>query len=230
MSEKNRQEFILETIKVFIWPTLIVVAVLWLGTDLKEILKSRTWKVGIIEVGDRVSNLGNTLQDELLLQKDYLDKIRENRADVNKVEEYVGKAIESIENAQKGIKKEVQTIQEAIPQGLNPELGKASPIVEQKGTTVQNPNTANGWETLGFDYILDKEVNKAIEAFSHAEKIWPDYHNVSEIRKLLIQNRGELEQAASPKWKEIYQKVTTRFSWGMPSDVRNKMQKHITGQ
>ena len=230
MPEKNRPEFILEAIKIFIWPTLAVVAILWLGTDLKEIIKNRTWKIGIIEVGDRISNLGNTLQDELLLQKDYLNKILANPADPNKVKEYASKAIESIESAQKGVKKEVQNIQEAIPQGLTPELGQKAPAVEQKEASEKKPNTAKEWEAIGFKYLLARDVKSAIEAFSEAEKIWPDYHNVAEIRKLLVQNRGSLEQLGGQKWQEIYQKVATQFSWGMPPDLREQMQKYIEGQ
>ena len=36
---------------------------------------SRTWKIGIMAVGDCVSDLEKTLQNELLVQRGYLDKI-----------------------------------------------------------------------------------------------------------------------------------------------------------
>jgi len=227
MSEKSRAEVILEAIRIFIWPALVVLAVLWLGTDLKEILKSRTWKIGIIEVGDRVSNLGNTLQDELLMQKDYLDQILSNPADTDKVKEYATRAIESIENAQKGINKEIQNIKQAIPRRAAAEPVQEAP---EKGTSEREPSTAKEWENLGFKYLLARDGQAAIDAFSQAEKIWPDYHNVSEIRRLLVQNRTSLEQTNSPKWKNVYEEVINQFSWGMPSEVRQQMQEYIAGK
>lgn len=227
MTEKSRPELVLEAIRIFIWPTLIVFAVLWLGTDLKEILKSRTWKIGIVEVGDRISNLGNSLQNALLVQEGYLNKILANPTDTSKVKEYASQAIEAIENAQKGAKKDVQNIKEAIPQSLPPGLVQEAPA---KGASEKEPSTAKEWETLGFKYLLTKNIQLAIQAFSQAEKLWPDYHNVSEISKLLVQNRGSLEETNSHRWKEIYEKIITQFSWGMPREVRDEMQEYIAGK
>ena len=49
MVDKNRAELILEIVKIFIWPVLIVLTALWLGPDLKDMLKDRTWKIGVVE-------------------------------------------------------------------------------------------------------------------------------------------------------------------------------------
>jgi hypothetical protein len=54
MAEKSTGELLIETTKVFIWPALLVVGALWLGDELKEILKNRNWKIGIVEVGERI--------------------------------------------------------------------------------------------------------------------------------------------------------------------------------
>jgi hypothetical protein len=220
MTEKSRSEFILEIVKTLIWPALIILAVFWLGSDLKEMLKSRTWKIGIIEVGDRITTLKDTMQSEFLLQKDYLDKILSNYKDPGKVQEYANKALISIENAQKGVKKDIQTIQENIPITL--------PVaVSQKKTNGNKPNTAQGCEALGFKYLMEKEIDPAIEAFSESERIWPDYHNVAEIRRLLTERRETLKTKDSHQWKLLYQIILKQFSWGIPSEVRQQMQKDI---
>lgn len=225
MADKSRTELILEIAKVFIWPLLIVLAVLWLGPDLKEILKNRTWKIGVVEVGDRVSNLKDTMQDSLLVQKDYLSKINNNAANPEKIKELTAAAIQDIENIQKGVKKEIQNIQDVIPQrGIIQTEVSVSPKQLSEKTT---PISAKDWESQGFKYILERDVNAAINSFSEAEKNWPNYHNVAEIRRELVSERQALVSKESPKWKELYQHLLNELSWGMPAEVRQRMQNYL---
>ncbi|NTW07518.1 MAG: hypothetical protein HGA29_06710, partial [Syntrophaceae bacterium] len=139
MAEKSRLELILEAIKILIWPVLIVSGILWLGDDFKEILKSRTWKIGgVIEVGDRISNLQSTLQDELISQKDSFNQIITNSADPVKVRNLATVALKDIESAQKGVAKEIQNIQQTIPETQRQLSGQSFP----KETNMKNPRTA----------------------------------------------------------------------------------------
>jgi hypothetical protein len=199
-----------------------------LGDDFKDILKSRTWKIGgVIEVGDRVSNLQSTLQDELLSQKDSLNKIISNSADPVKVRNFATVALNDIESAQKGVKKEIQSIQQTIPQALSTAQGQLSEQPAHQETNTKNPRTAKDWEILGFKHLMSRDVASSIQAFSEAEKIWPDYHNVSEIRQLLSKNKEALGTKESTMWKELYQTLLNNFSWGMPSEIRQEMQKYL---
>jgi hypothetical protein len=183
-------------------------------------LKSRTWKIGIIEVGDRVSNLESTLQDELLQQQDYLDQILADPTDAEQVKTYAARAKEAIANAREGIRKEVRHIRETIPEQRPAE---PAPDVQNSGAQ-EKPTTAKGWERLGFGYLIDKNVQAATEAFSEAQKIWPDYHNVSEIRSLLVRRQDALKQRDAAAWENVYREILEKYSWGMPLDVREKMQ------
>lgn len=216
MSGKSRAEFILEVIKLLLWPTLIVIAVMWLQDDVMDLLKSRTWKIGIIEVGNKIENLENTVQGELILQKDYLIKILNNSSDSTKVREYVHLAMGSIENAQSGVKKDIQSIQETIPER------RESQLVSQQ-TMEEKPKTAKRWEYLGFNNLVEMEIDDAIEAFTESEKLWPNYHNVSEIRLLLVEKREILKAKDSPEWRALYNEILEKYSWGMPSDIRQKL-------
>jgi hypothetical protein len=226
MADKSRAELILEIIKVFIWPVLIVLAVMWLGTDLKEILKSRTWKIGVVEVGDRISNLKDSMQDSLLVQKDYLAKINANAVNPGKVKELTTAAIQDIENTQKGVKKEIQNIQDVIPQRSIIPTEELSVSPRQKFEKT-GPTSARDWELQGFKYILERDVSAAINSFSEAEKNWPNYHNVAEIRRGLVSEKQTLISKESPKWKELYQHLLNELSWGMPADVRQQMQAYL---
>jgi len=231
MTEKSRPEFVLEAIKIFIWPVLIIAGVIWLGDDFKDILKSRTFKIGgVLEVGERVSALQSTLQDELLSQKDALNKILAHSADPGKVQNFATEALNNIEKAQLGVKKEIQNIQKNIPQALPAESGQPSIPQTQQEANAKNPRTARDWETLGFKHLIAWEVEPSIQAFAEAEKIWPDYHNVAEIRQLLSNNKEALGTRESPGWKEVCQKILTEYSWGMPPDVRQDMQKYVAQQ
>jgi hypothetical protein len=224
--EKSRAELVLEFIKTFLWPVLIVLAAVWFGPDLKEILKNRTWKIGVVEVGDRISNLKDSMQDSLLAQQDYLAKIKDNAANPEKVKELADAAALDIGNTQRGVKKEIQNIQDVIPQkpimAADESTTKASP---NKGQV--SPTNAREWELLGFKYILGRDVNDAIEAFAEAEKDWPNYHNVAEIRRELVRNRQTLAANDSPKWKEFYQHLLKELSWGMPADVRQQINNYL---
>ena len=224
MAEKSRTELMLEVIKILIWPVLIVSGIFWLGDDFKEILKSRTWKIGgVIEVGDRISNLQSTLQDELISQKDALNKIIANSADPVKVRNLAAAALKDIESAQKGVAKEIENIQQTIPETQRQLSGQSFPQEANR----KNPRTARDWENIGFKHLISRDVASAIQAFSEAEKIWPDYHNVSEIRQLLVRNKELLETKESAAWKELYQTLLRQYSWGMPPEIRQEVQKNL---
>ena len=231
MPEKSRPELILEAVKILIWPFLIVIGVIWLGNDFREILKSRTFKIGgVLEVGERVSALQGGLQNELISQKDALNKILAHSADPAKVHDFASEALNSIENAQKEATKEIQQIQEiqkTIPQALQAESGQPPGPQARQETNVKNLRTAKDWEIRGFKQIIAWDAAAAIEAFSEAEKLWPDYHNVAEIRQLLIKNKEALGTKESPRWKEVCRKILNEHSWGMPPDVRREMQKVV---
>jgi hypothetical protein len=83
--------------------------------------------------------------------------------------------------------------------------------------------TAGEWEREGFNQVLNKDVDAAIEAFSQSEKLQPKYHNVSEIRKLLEADRVMLDDAAkkgdTTPWLRLYAELLVKYSWRMPKDI-----------
>lgn len=220
MSEKTKPELILESIKIFLWPVVILVAIFWFGSDLKDMLKNRSFKIGLVEVGDRISNLEGSVQGGLISQKDYLDQILENAKDSAKVRELTTSALQNIKNAQIGINKEIQNISKAVP-----EFTQSMP--EQVKSVSSQGLTAQDWEEKGFQALLNREVNGVIQALTESEKIRPDLHNVSEIRRLLVKNKELLKDPESKKWKTVYQEILKNYSWGMPSYARQQMENYI---
>ncbi len=98
-------------------------------------------------------------------------------------------------------------------------------------TSVPPREAAADAELKGFDFLVSKDAEGSIQAFALAEKLWPTYHNVAEIRKLLEENRAAL--VAAPKdgksepWTKVYRLVLSRYSWGLPADVKAKLNEQI---
>src|SRR5262249_10756835 len=82
-------------------------------------------------------------------------------------------------------------------------------------------------EAKGFQYILQKDADAALQAFTEAEKLWPTYHNVTEIRRLLKQNHDELAKAPkgekSVAWSNLYSALLGPYKWGIPPEVLSRL-------
>lgn len=113
-----------------------------------------------------------------------------------------------------------------------PESFNVTQVVSPVASTSGNPRAeaANG-ELKGFDFLVSKDAEAALQAFASAEKLWPSYHNVAEIRKLLEDNRAALgaapREGRSEAWSNVYRTLISKYSWGMPADVKNKLTEQL---
>jgi|GEM_PF-2474843 len=225
-SSKSKAELILEYVKVFIWPVLITIAVLVYHNLALDIIKNRKWKVGIVEVGERVETLEKAVQEQLIFQKDNLESIKEHANNPDKVKQIADMLLLSLKNTQVGVKQEARSIganiERPVQQGSSQDGAKYNS--EAKKST---PTTAVEWEKQGFSYLLSKNIDDALRAFTEAETIWPDFHNVSEIRSLLVKEKNFAKGGATTNWNRIYNSILKDYSWGMPSDARKKMQQLV---
>ncbi|MBF0227711.1 MAG: adenylate/guanylate cyclase domain-containing protein [Desulfobacterales bacterium] len=97
---------------------------------------------------------------------------------------------------------------------------------KENNTNLEKKNlTALDWEEKGFNYLLEKNINDALYAFSKAEEIWPDYHHVSEIRVLLNNEKDSDEN--DNKWKRIFSIIISKYSWGIPSEIKKQMDEFL---
>ena len=84
-------------------------------------------------------------------------------------------------------------------------------------------NSAQSWEERGFSYLLSRDVENAITAFRNSENALNAYHQVYEIARYLNENRSKLADSNAEFWKTAIRKITTDFSWGMPTDIKNRL-------
>ena len=86
-------------------------------------------------------------------------------------------------------------------------------------------------EKKGFAFLISKDVEGALQAFTEAEELWPKYHSVAEIRKLLDENRSALaaapKQGKSEAWSKVYRIILTDYSWKMPEDAKKKLSEEL---
>lgn len=140
----------------------------------------------------------------------------------------------------------VQLLNDNSPTKFNPHVAD-----QLKAGTIQLPDTFNvtqdisptapassnsradaaDLELKGFTYLIGKDVDAALQAFSEAERLWPNYHSVAEIKKLLAENHSALSAAPkegkSEAWSNVYRVIVTKYSWQMPDEVKKKLSAEI---
>ncbi len=102
---------------------------------------------------------------------------------------------------------------------------RSSALVQQtQAPVISNKQQAKMREQSGFEAILKRDSGAAIRAFSEAQVLWPDYHNVAEIKRLLIDNQDALTNTQnSEAWQKVVTTILEEFSWGIPADLRQPL-------
>ncbi len=98
---------------------------------------------------------------------------------------------------------------------LNAAKSFGGPLVDSlKKINSKFENAAN-MEKKGFNFLLDNNIQSAIEAFDKAEQIYPSYHNAHEISKFLNNNK-EMDI------NSIKKTIKEKYSWGAPKEIIDK--------
>lgn len=91
---------------------------------------------------------------------------------------------------------------------------------------VPSASDAPALERKGFEALLDNDIPAARDAFAAAEKAWPEYHNVAEIRALLDRLAKTLPAGVKSlpvdTHRETLKTILNDYSWGMPADLRTR--------
>lgn len=106
---------------------------------------------------------------------------------------------------------------------------KESPLVSYSAGSVEPAGkSAAAYEQEGFNYLLAKDVTGAINAFIASENANNGYHMVYDISKYLRTHKDQLSTSESAYWKTAYSDILKNFSWKMPADVKQQLQKDAT--
>jgi hypothetical protein len=75
-----------------------------------------------------------------------------------------------------------------------------------------------------FASLLDHNFDEAFKNFNEAAALYPDLHDVREIRDLLLQQKVQLQSNDARAWKSLYSTILDKYPWGMPLGVKTKIE------
>lgn len=177
------------------------------GTAAPSFLIRKRWKAYY----DSVNKEYNVYLDSTRVFKEHYKKIinkkEEDRTDWDKMQMEYYK--DKLDLYQKQEAATVTTPQNALSQKTT------------DGVVNNNKSLALEYEKDGFKALLAKDYENTIKNFQSSLQLYPELHNVSEIYKLLIN-----QKPAKPQdWIEKYRIILKDLSWGMPEDARKEMQR-----
>lgn len=215
-----RTALLFHFLRLFLWPTFIIGTLLFYEDDVLEILKTREVELPGVKIGKQIQEIQRnaTIElDGLAKQVSTLQgKLADQDTEAAALSEQISARIESLG---KSIEKETSLI-----------TLQTANIDNMAGTLESRGATAQLWEEEGFDALAQKDVYVALTAFKKAMDAWPEYHNVEEIYRTLAVNRQGLADKESPVWGDVYSKILTEFSWGIPASARERMRAYVDGK
>jgi hypothetical protein len=124
-----------------------------------------------------------------------------------------------------------------IHTSLNPSTRPTTPAAPSTSIRPGSPgpsasdvrDNAAQYEKRGFASLLAHNFDEAYKNFDEAARLYPDLHNVNEIRDLLIRQKAQLQWSLwkpddTGAWKNLYSTILDKYSWGMPADVKAEME------
>ncbi len=207
---------ILDYIRTFMWPAVIVVVVLVYEEDVRKILSEREVDIFGLRIGEKVEEIESRALAEIGDVRALLEEQQARGGNGGEIAADIETKLATLENNISREIAQVQNVQQRAQQVAPPPPPSAMPAPEPAGRAAR----AAAAERAGFEALLARDAAAALAAFDEAYEIWPEYHNVAEIRRLLQEGQERLAAADSEDWPRIYRKVLTRFSWGLPADLR----------
>ena len=205
---------ILDYLRALLWPTVVLVLVLVYQDDVRTILQEREVDIFGLRIGERVAQIESQamaeIEDIRLLLNERQAAAQGGEATANLSADIEAK----LDALARNLSREIAQVQATTP--APPEADPGPP----PQTTPSRGERAAAAERRGFEALIERDLEAALDAFDEARRIWPEYHNVYEIGRLLRQRRDELQAASAQAWPQLYRDILTDYSWGMPQDLR----------
>lgn len=218
---------ILDYVRTFMWPALVVVLLFGYGDRVWNLLDSREFELaGVLKLGQQVSQIKENTNEELDDIRALLAAVqsgggsttrivRDIEAKLGKVERNLDREVRQIRSAEAGSPTRTKSVRQTIND-------------KQPATDASAVATARAQERLGFEALLKRDVSAARKAFGAAFESYPKYHNVKEIAEILESKRTVLRNPRSPEWDKLHQRILADLSWGMPADLRPRFRALVT--
>jgi hypothetical protein len=105
---------------------------------------------------------------------------------------------------------------------------KAPAVVEFK-TTVGKPNEslAREFELKGFEALLAKDLDRAINNFTLSENSYNGYHSSYNIARHLQSIKSGFDNS-NQSWVALNRHIAQHFSWKMPPEIKKRLNQPIS--
>jgi len=212
---------ILDYIKAFMWPLVAGVVVVVYQDDVRQILSERQVDIFGLRIGERVAQIESQAMAEIEDLRQLLEAQRAAAADSGnpRISADIETKLSSLERNLSREISEVQTAQQAV-QAAPP--GRR--VAELDAANSRGVRAAAA-ERRGFEALLSRDLDAAVDAFDEARGVWPSYHNVAELGRALREWSDRPGDLTDADWLQLYRDTITRYSWGMPEDLRVRMRE-----
>ncbi len=202
-------KLVLDFIKSALWPIVAVIALLNYGEQLMKIVSTREVDVFGVKIGQSVTALSTNHSQEIT---DLRNQISQQKGSFN--DDDKKRLLDRLERLNNHVQEELSALQT--------ESASSSTL---STNNADERTLAKNAEMRGFQALLDRDAVAAIGAFDEARRLWPDYHNVSEIYALL---NNKSDQLTSPDaWGEVCETILDKYAWGMPVEFRDAIRLSI---
>jgi hypothetical protein len=241
---------ILDYLRTFMWPAIVIVLAIFYFEDLMEVVKGREVNIFGLEIGPAVARLQETTEQELTdlhalvaeLKANYRRELETavrdgtgapSEAAVSEQTREAAQAVETkLSSLRANFDREAQALREAAIQQALPQQAQlpqsAAQTAPAPGLPTARAEEAARFERAGFEAILERRLDDAIRAFESAREVWPEYHNVAEIADYLARMRANQAPLDAADWAALERTLLTRYSWGMPADLRDTFRTRVT--
>jgi len=210
---------ILEYLRVFIWPLVILLVVVVYQEDVRKILSEREVDIFGLRIG-KVVDIEQRARAEIA---DIRQLLESQRARGGVRSDGISQDIETkLNSLEQNLSREIEQIRRSPAPAARVKPERAS---SSGGTRAVRAAAA---EQRGFEALLERDLTTAIQAFEEAKAVWPDYHNVAELLALLEERRTNLASGGDKGWRKLYRIILTRYSWGLPEDLRPRLRAEVT--
>ena len=213
---------VLDYIKAFMWPAVAIIVVVLYQDDVRRILLERQVDIFGLRIGERVEQIGSQAAAEIEDIRTLLEAQRETGATGTGGEQLNQDIETKLSTLERNLSREisqVQTVQQqAVQQQTAPLPADVPQAVPVGGGREAHAAAA---ERRGFEALIAHDVAAAAAAFEEARTAFPDYHNVAELARALRKREDSLADAGdAAAWTELYREILTKYSWGLPADLR----------
>lgn len=216
-------KIVLDYIRVFIWPLILVGGAFLFNEDIVKLINEREIKFAGLEIGSKITERINSVKENTKAEFE----------DIKKLFEELNVAKTKSPDIAPQIFDKISVKITALDKNIDKDVGRISqdflvlyenPVKES--SLINQQQDAMAFESKGFQFLLNKDIEEAINAFAKAEELWPSYHNVWEIKQFLLSEKTRLLNRENTNndlaWERVYVTLLSKYSWGMPDNFREK--------